>query len=104
MVRIENSLLIKTIRAFSHAKDELNLGDKLLKEVEKFDILFGGFFRAQDVTAFKNAKRTESQIHYANAIKTIRWVLDLHNITQIPAAYTDAEIDVIKEDIRTEEQ
>ena len=104
MVRIENSLLKKTIRGFSHAKDEFNQGDSKLNEVENFDTLFGGFFNVNDVTAFKNSKKTDAQTHYANGIKTIRWILEQHNITQIPAAFNDAEIDTINEEIRTHEQ
>ena len=40
----------------------------------------------------------------ATSIKLIRWLVqDYFNIQNIPAAYTDAEIDIIDIDIRTTE-
>jgi len=96
MVRVARSKIGTVSRSLRYVTDKLNdANDKLAEELDPQSKLDATYKGALDGGANADAR---------DAIKMIRWLVEDNLSLTPPAAYTEAEVDAIDADIRTEEQ
>ena len=81
----------KIIRALAYVNSEFNKAENDLQEEQNPDGRF-------DATWVAN-RDASAKGHVMNAVKMQRWLLDNLSVT-VPAAYSDAEVDLIDQFIR----
>ncbi len=104
MARINNNMRTIARNAMAYMENQIHTANKRLKMVDEFDRDNPGHtFTTANVTTYKNKLKQDAKASVQNTTKMIRWLFSEFNITTIPSAYTDAEVDAIDADIRTHE-
>ncbi len=95
MARINNTKRVIAVRILSHLENHIHKINNILKE----ELNLENKFSNSHVTSRNQAAIDEG----AEILKKFRWYWEDQINQSILPAYTDAEIDVIDEDIRTHE-
>ncbi len=105
MARVDNDDRTLALASLGYVSRELREAiDKLTLALQLIDQLknSGVAFDAAKITALKDQFMNDAKTRNLNAVKMYRWMFGKLSIN-IPAAYTDAQVDAIDERIRTRE-
>jgi len=104
MARVPNTMRDIAGEALEYIEDRFTDAKQLLEKIDGLNgQLKGANFDPALVTTFKATLREDSKTNVVNATKMLRWLFTTFNITTIPPAFSDADVDAINADIRTTE-
>ncbi len=107
MARVNNTPRIIARNALQYVNDQIALVDKNLLDAEelidRIETEPTNKFTQTKIDAFKTQLMNQAKTANSNAVAMYRWILSEFNIT-IPAALTDAQVDIIDVEIRTHEE
>ena len=85
-----------------YIEDQINKSNNALRNSEREvkRLTNEGIFSATDINAYKQKLINDAKDATKNAIGMYRWLLSELNISPIPRAFTDADVDAIDPEIR----
>ena len=105
MARVANTMRTIATRGMAYIEEQIHDANNKLGKVDTFDEDNPGHnFTSGNITSYKNSLKSTAKTDVMNAVKMFRFLFTTFNITTIPSAFTDTEVDAKDEDIRTHEE
>jgi len=107
MARVVNNTRTTVTNAQEYIRNQIRISNKKLQQSEnliKQLIDDGSFTTRTEIDAYKDKLIDDAKDATKKSVRMFRWIFAFLNITSIPSAFNDAQVDREDPDIRTHEE